>query len=312
MATGSTTQRRRIKRTLLNRIRRYGILLLLVTVSSLICLPSGLGVLSAVVLTNLPCDSATRSPDDFGDDYQWESVTIPAEDNQSFEAYIVHGNNGATIIYPPTLGNSRSSRLNEALPLNDAGYTIVTFEARPCAGMGPISLGYNEARDINATVSYLGTRDYTDANRIGIHGFSSSGAAALMAAAQNEQLWAVIASGGYADMDDIINMPTTAPLLVDFYRFGIRNTYRLIIGSSITNLSPISSIADIAPRPILLIYGSKESSLAGAYQQLEAAGDNAELWVVDDAGHGDYISVVGDDVYFGRVQAFYDKHLLDK
>ena len=133
-----------------------------------------------------------------------------------------------------------------------------------------------------------------------------------MAARQNEQLRAIIASGGYADMDDIINTPSSMPLLVDLYRFGLRSTYRIIIGNSITTLSPVSQIADIAPRPILLIYGSEESSLDGAYQQLEAAGDNAELWVIEGAGHGNYISAAGDEDYFDRIQSFYDAHLLDE
>jgi pimeloyl-ACP methyl ester carboxylesterase len=69
-------------------------------------------------------------------------------------------------------------------------------------------------------------------------------------------------------------------------------------------------IGDITPRPILLIYGTEEASLSGALEQLAAAGDNAELWVVDGADHGDYLAVAPGD-YEQRVIAFFDRALLE-
>jgi hypothetical protein len=45
----------------------------------------------------------------------------------------------------------------------------------------------------------------------------------------------------------------------------------------------------------LLIYGSQEVSLSGAYKQKAAAGNNATLWVVEGAGHGTYLNVAPEE-----------------
>jgi uncharacterized protein len=68
-------------------------------------------------------------------------------------------------------------------------------------------------------------------------------------------------------------------------------------------LSPIRAIGQIAPRPILLIYGTDEPGLAGGRLQQAAAGSNAELWEVPGAGHGDYLAVAPGE-YTQRVIAF--------
>ena len=81
-------------------------------------------------------------------------------------------------------------------------------------------------------------------------------------------------------------------------------TYRLITGTNISALNPSGMISQIAPRPVLLIYGSNEVSLSGGYQQKAAAGDNAELWVIPGAGHGNYSQVAGEE-YEARVMGFF-------
>jgi uncharacterized protein len=298
--------------TIARRLGRLLIFFVVTLTGAVLCVSAGFGALNIVVLTHVPCSGHSRTPDDYNTDYNWERVTIPAGDDNQIDAILVHGDNGATIIYPPTLGDSVSGRLDEALPLVDAGYTTLTFESRRCAEMGPISLGYNEVTDVKAALDYLNTRPDIDPNRIGIDGFSSSGATAIMAAVQYPQLRAVVASGNYADMHAILAAPqqTALPFLLDLYRFGMRGTYWVITGNSIRTLSPLTHIDDIAPRRILLIYGTEEASLAGGRELRARAGDNAELWVIEGADHGGYVRIMG-DAYFARVQTFFDEHLLN-
>jgi pimeloyl-ACP methyl ester carboxylesterase len=81
--------------------------------------------------------------------------------------------------------------------------------------------------------------------------------------------------------------------------------YRLMTGYDLSVLSPVSVIDEIAPRPILLIYGTAEPSLPGARLQLAAAGENAQLWEVPGAGHGGYMDVAPAE-FERRVIAFYN------
>ena len=76
-------------------------------------------------------------------------------------------------------------------------------------------------------------------------------------------------------------------------------------GDRFERLSPVSVIGQIAPRPILLIYGTNEPSLPGAHLELAAAGSNATLWEVAGATHGSYIYTAPDE-YRQRVTGVYD------
>ncbi|MCB9438124.1 MAG: prolyl oligopeptidase family serine peptidase [Anaerolineales bacterium] len=241
-----------------------------------------------------------------------ESFELTARAGGSFKGYYVPSTNGATIIFPPAYSSSsRASRWNEAKVLWRHGYGIVLYEARRCADMGAVSLGYQEVSEIEDVIVYLRERGDVDMAHLGIHGFSTGGAGAIMAAARYPELRSIVAEGGYANMQTIIdNSSVDAPLLFTLWRWSMQITYQQITGNSIDDLDTLEVIADIAPRPILLIYGSKESSLPEGYRQLKAAGDNAELWVVEGSGHGGYIRAAPDE-YEQRVVAFFDHSLLN-
>ncbi|MCB0195605.1 MAG: hypothetical protein KDJ65_26885 [Anaerolineae bacterium] len=58
-----------------------------------------------------------------------------------------------------------------------------------------------------------------------------------------------------------------------------------------------------------MIYGSREVSLPGGVKQQSAAGDNATLWIVEGAGHGDY-KFVAAEAYEAWVVEFFDGALV--
>ena len=118
-----------------------------------------------------------------------------------------------------------------------------------------------------------------------------------------------IAEGGYGDLaDGQIEMGTSSGALEWLYKQSIAISYRMLIGNSIDTLSPLDVIDQIAPRPILLIYGTEEPSLDGAKKQQAAAGDNAQLWIVQGSGHGDYLETEPEE-FERRVITFLDEAL---
>jgi pimeloyl-ACP methyl ester carboxylesterase len=158
-------------------------------------------------------------------------------------------------------------------------------------------------------LAYLATRADVNQERIAVHGFSAGGATALMAAARFPQIAAVVSQGGYHDFAAQIDANTPYGFLLgDLFRFGVRLGYRLTTGDDLAVLSPISVIGQIAPRPVLLIYGTHEPGLDGARQMQAAGGSNVALWEVPGAGHGGYVSAAPEE-YAQHLIGFLDAAL---
>jgi pimeloyl-ACP methyl ester carboxylesterase len=276
---------------------------------TVIAVPAIIAFVTMYTLLNPPCGDNRQTPTDYG--HTWEDVTIQARVGGEFKAYFIPGSNGAAIIIPPPHSGGRGARLNEADVLARHGYAVLTFESRRCADMGSLSLGYEEVNEVGDALDYLRARDDVNPDRIGILGFSSAGATSVMSAARFSDIRAVIAEGGYGDFaEGSVGLGRGSDALLEkIFKQSLAISYRVISGTDIHKLSPQDQIGDIAPRPILLIYGSRERSLAGAYDQLAAAGENAELWIVDGAGHGNYLTIAPAE-YEQRVIAFFDNALL--
>jgi dienelactone hydrolase len=287
------------------RLWRIVRLFAVVLVFLLVFIPFALGLVTTWALTRTFCDPGV-TPDQVGmPDY--ERVAFEAGLNRPLQAYFVRGSNGATIIIPPALGTGAGNWRPEYIAMQRAGYNLLNIESRNCQGL-PNTLGYAEADDVGAALAYLATRPDVDMNRIGIHGFSAAGAASLMAAARYPELKAVIATGGYHNFSDTLDAETGGTWYGALYSTGARLGYWLSTGQMLTVLNPIATIHQIAPRPILLVYGTHEPSLPGARLQQTAAGPNADLWVVEGASHGMYWAVAA-QAFEQRMIAFLDTAL---
>lgn len=294
------------KRTLRQRFLYVARMTLFAVIALALIMPTLMGVLFSLALTAPTCGGETTPP------MPHEEISFPSSEfGMETPAYFIPAEqpNGATVIVVPTGSAARGNRMAEIAVYNETGYAVLSYSSRACVGGGANTLGYREALQVADALEYLQTRGDVDASRIGIHGFSAGGAAAIMAAARFPALRAVVAEGGYHDFaEEIIrNTPPTlwfAPL----FRFGAEQGYRAATGLDVRVLSPISVIDAIAPRPILLIYGTNEPGLYGARLQLSAAGTNAQLWEVSGAGHGDYLQAAGEE-YKERIQTFMDSAL---
>lgn len=289
------------------RTRRYWLRLLSLTVFALaatvVLLPFGLGLLLMTGLTHVPCARA-GTPDRFGLNY--EEIRFHSPHGQSLGGFFMPGDSGATLIVAPSLANDRGGDLADAAIFNRAGFNVLTFDSPVCAGQVH-TLGYAEADDVLAAFDYLTTRPDVDPDRISIHGFSSAGSASLFAAARQPALRAVSAKGGYHNLADQLGLGQEHGVLHRLITLGAEFGYRLHTGLDVRVLSPLSVIDQIGPRPVLLVYGSREVSLPGARQmqaRAEASGGRVELWIIDGAGHGDYHQVAG-AAYEQRLVAFH-------
>lgn len=277
---------------------------LIVIVALLTVVPFALGVIFIRVLTTSACSGGV-DPGTFNMPFE-EVSFLSSEFNIPINAYFIPGDNGVTIIVPPSYTSGRGNLMHEIAVLHKNGYSALAYESRSCMGQH-ISLGYAEITEVGDAITYLSTRPDIDMEKLGIHGFSVGGAIATMAGGRYPELKAVSAEGGYHDFSEQLsdNVEAQWPGLGILYEWGAHVGYRLTTGYDLGVLSPIGAIEKIAPRPILLIYGTAEPSLPGARLQLSASKGNVELWEVPGATHGTY-QYDAPAEYERRLVGFYD------
>ncbi|MBK8024183.1 MAG: dienelactone hydrolase family protein [Chloroflexi bacterium] len=277
-------------------------------VALLLILPTALG---AGFMATLIAPLCTGGFDPAQVGLAYEEVSFPSSEfGRPTPAYFIPPAStadprGATVIVLPTGAASRGDRIGEILIYHEAGLNVLSYASRTCVGGAANTLGDREADQVADALAYLATRPDVDPAHIGLHGFSAGGAAALLAAARIPQVAAVVAQGGYEDFPAQVDASVPANLgpLSPFFRFGAQMTYRLSTGNDWSRLSPVGVIASIAPRPVLLVYGTNEPGLAGGQRMRDLS--HAELHVVEGAAHGNYLDFgpVSDD-YRARVASF--------
>jgi hypothetical protein len=273
------------------RVRPLFVLLVVggTAVGLLIGLPLLLGGLFMAALTAPSC-GASIDPARAG--MPSESFMLPIDGGES-PAYFIPARqpNGWTVIVAPTMNGGRGTPPGEIAVLVAAGAHVLTYTSRTCAlGVGN-SLGAHEAGDVLRAVDHLLTRvGVVDPDRIGAYGFSSAGAAVLMAAARDPRIAAAAASGNYENFPAQIDasVPGNLGLLAPLFRLAAEHTYRAYTGIGWEALDPIGSIDRIPPRPLLLLYGDAEPGLDGG--RAMAARSGARLVIVPDSGHGGYLA----------------------
>jgi uncharacterized protein len=293
------------RRYWLRLLRLFGIAL----IATLVILPFSLGAVTIWRLTHPACNPGS-DPGWFNPRY--EAVDFSSTNGLQEQGYFIPGSNGATILIAPAYNGGRGAELDVAKVFNDAGFNVFTLNSRACTAHGWISLGYQEVEDVQAAYRYLQTRPDVDAARVGLHGFSSAGATVIMAAARMPEIRSVSAEGGYHDYPTALGLGNGSNILIQLYQFGAAASYRLVTGDDMHVLSPISVIDKIAPRPLLLVYGSIELSLPGARAMLERAqetGVQADLWVVERANHGQYLKIAPEE-FVRRLVSFHQAALL--
>lgn len=182
------------------------------------------------------------------------------------------------------------------------------------AGIGAsVTLGYREVND------FLGALDYARRRvrgaRIGVIGFSMGAAIAIMGSVRRPEVRALVADSSFATHEDEIRfsiaqvMHIPRPLIGAVARVADEFLYWRA-GYRHRDVQPLREIANIAPRPILLIHCTADDTISvdDAYRLFDAAGEPKELWVGDGASHcGVYF--IDREAYCRRIGAYFEKHL---
>lgn len=204
----------------------------------------------------------------------------------------------------------RSEMTEYARFIRDAGYSVLLYDGRGCgASDGVFGVGATEDRDVIGAVSYLRSRAGAGSDRIAVLGISLGAGVALLAAARDERIRAVVADSTWVDervqlsrMSTIPLGPLALPVLP--YEPALVDA---LIGGRLEDARPIDLVDRIAPRPLLLIHalddGNATTPFADAERLFSRARPPKELWRVPSGGHAGALRSRTDE-YQTRVIAF--------
>ena len=182
-----------------------------------------------------------------------------------------------------------------------------------------LGLGWLERGDVRAAVNVLLDRGFASGT-IGIHGTSYGAATALLAAADIQDIGAVIADSAWADVRDVIpgeirreiGLPTA---FGDALLPGVSILARWLYSVDMSRSAPERAIRDISPRPVLLIHGTEDSVIPFEHaQRLKAAASpDVELWALPGRGHTEGVRLGPDlvqasptrDAFLSKVTEFF-------
>lgn len=211
-------------------------------------------------------------------------------------------------------GGYKEQMVGYARMLHEGGFASMMFDMR---GSGllrgqPVTLGYKERWDLLDALNYLRSRPDVDAERLGVLGVSMGAATALLAAAEEVSIKAVVADSAYAGLADMIKPgirafigPTAIPLsrLIVFYA-------ETMLGMKSADIKPDLAAVQMGNRPLLVIHGCNDPLVpTGAADRIyNAATGPKELWMVPNCGHA-LGPLVAYDEYQRRVNDFFHRWL---
>jgi uncharacterized protein len=256
--------------------------------------------------------------------YEWSLATFPdlnpehiqvrSVDNIFLDGRFFPGAHSSLVILVSGYGDTQDQMLSIAEFLHRAGFSVLTYtsRARVPSGGRYVTLGAVEQKDVVSVVNYAAGRSDVDANRIGILGISMGGASAILAAANDKRIRAVVDDSAFSDgprviataFEHFVHLPAFpfAPITVAIadWRAGI----------DITRVRPVDVIAEISPRPLLIIHDQGDPVvLAGnSLRNFSAAGEPKQLWLVPGSGHAD-AQIIAKSQYQSRVTSFFEAAL---
>lgn len=186
------------------------------------------------------------------------------------------------------------------------GFNVLLFDFRGNGDSddGPQSLAFHEQRDLSAAITWV--RDRRPHDRIALVAFSMGAATAILTAAEDPRVEALVLDSPFATMREVVGaayrryrLPTVLLYVADLGN-------RWLYGYGFGQVRPVDAMRALAPRPVLLIHGTDDATIPYEHAELlvrAATPGTVELLEVPGAGHcGAYF--LDRPGYIDRVAAF--------
>lgn len=240
----------------------------------------------------------------------YEEVAFPTTDGLMLRGWFIPAEqpDAPAIIYAPATGHDQRSGLSLVPAFHRAGYHVLLFSYRGHAlsdgQKGAFTYGDAESRDVDAAVRFLS--EVKGIRHIGLIGHSVGAASAILSAARNPEVGAVVAVAPFNCMAEVWSTsrpPLVPTFLLDWTMWAVER----LRGFRREQVCPVEVVAQIAPRPLLILHGTEDRRITEAQVRrlFAAARWPKSLWLVRGATHSSIRSPVLDRLA-PEVVAFFD------
>lgn len=235
-----------------------------------------------------------RTPAELG--LAYEPVVFESSDGITLSGWFLPADNRTqTIIFAHGF---RSNRLQPSVPalelarsLVENGFNVFLFDFRNSGESdGDVTtLGYHEVKDIYGAVRWLKQERAEQAEQIGLIGFSMGAVTAILAAAEEPEIEAVVADSPFSDLRSYLsaNMPIWTGLPDVPFTWTIMTILPPLIDLDVDAVSPRAVMPDLV-QPVLLIHSDRDELIPVSESEILAAAgrpDRTALWVVPSTKH---------------------------
>jgi hypothetical protein len=235
----------------------------------------------------------------------YEDVEFTTADGLLLKGWYIPSRNGAAVISFP----GRASSQERAKLLARHGYGVLLFDRR---GEGesegdPNTFGWQGERDIRAAAAYLQRRPDVDPNRIGGIGLSVGGEMMIEAAAESNELKAIVSEGASSRSvrDEIANGSGWQELIGN----SVATTATAVFSGNLPPRTLKSLVPEISGA-VFFVYGERGQPAERPANQAfyEAARRPKAIWEVPGSGHIGGAEAQPEE-YERRVTQFFDRWL---
>jgi fermentation-respiration switch protein FrsA (DUF1100 family) len=273
-------------------------------------------ILGAIVSWNIaqaliaPAPSKVTWP--AGRPYLHEEAAFSATDGIHLKGWFLpQKHSTSALVLLQGVRSDRRGMLPRAFWLHDLGYNVLVYDARGCGESDPtlLSFGGWETRDLLGAFHWLETRGMT---RVGCIGTSQGAATILLASGQlPSSVRAVVAESSYATLRDAVDARFLGSTGLPSAYLGIfvvpMAEWKL--GLRIDDVSPLREISKLKP-PVYILGGTLDhlAPPGGTHQLYDAAICEKKLWMVEGAGHLDFLAYLPYE-YKQRIGDFLSRYL---
>ena len=244
----------------------------------------------------------------------FEDIEFPAEGSEHMVSgwWLLRPETTRVIIGCTGYRARKSDLIGISSALWRAGFNVLLFDYHGHgSALGEhVTLAHREMSDFFGALAYAQGR--VPGARIGVLGYSMGASIAIMGAARRPSVQAVVADSPFATHTDVFGYRIARTLHVPAAPVASVANRMLpyIAGYRSEEVAPLREIADISPRPILLIHGCEDTAIPADHTRrlYEAAREPKELWLVEGAEHcGSYF--IDRPAYCSRVASFFERNL---